>query len=57
MNQLKKNRENLSELRVVEMILRSLTSTLENIVCEIEESKDLTKLSVDKFAGSHLAHE
>jgi hypothetical protein len=57
MNQLKKNRENLSELRVVEMILRSLTSTLENIVCEIEESKDLTELSVDKFAGSHLAHE
>jgi hypothetical protein len=42
---------------VVEKILRSLTDMFENIVCMIEESKDLAELSVDELAGSLLAHE
>jgi hypothetical protein len=42
---------------VVEKILRSLTDTFKNMVCAIEESKDLTKLFVNEFAGSLLAHE
>jgi hypothetical protein len=42
---------------VVEKILRSLTNMFENIVCMIEESKDLAELSVDELAGSLLAHE
>jgi hypothetical protein len=42
---------------VVEKILRSLTDTFKNMVCAIEESKDLTNLSVNEFAGSLLAHE
>jgi hypothetical protein len=37
--------------------LRSLTDTFKNMVCAIEESKDLTNLSVNEFAGSLLAHE
>jgi C4-type Zn-finger protein len=56
-NQLKRNRESLSEQRVVEKILRSLTDTFENMVCAIEESKNLTELIVDELAGSLLAHE
>jgi gag-polypeptide of LTR copia-type len=35
MNQLKRNGESLSEQRVVEKILRSLTDTFENVVCAI----------------------
>jgi gag-polypeptide of LTR copia-type len=57
MNQLKRNREILSEQRVVEKILRSLTDTSKNVVYAIEESKDLTELSVDELAGSLLTHE
>jgi C4-type Zn-finger protein len=56
-NQLKRNGENLSEQRVVEKILRPLTDTFENMVCAIEESNDLTVLTIDEFAISLLAHE
>jgi gag-polypeptide of LTR copia-type len=37
-NQLKRNGEEISENRVVEKILRSLTNNFENVVCAIEES-------------------
>jgi hypothetical protein len=37
--------------------LRSLNDTFENMICAIEESKDLTKLAVDELDGSLLAHE
>jgi C4-type Zn-finger protein len=57
MNQLKRNGESISEQRVVEKFLRSLNDTFENMICAIEESKDLTKLAVDELDGSLLAHE
>jgi gag-polypeptide of LTR copia-type len=56
-NQLKRNGENFSEHRVVEKTLRSLNNTFENMVYAIEESKDLTELTVDELIGSLLAHE
>jgi gag-polypeptide of LTR copia-type len=56
-NQLKRNGETLSEQRVVEKILRSLTDTFENVICVIKESKNLAELTVDELAGSLLAHE
>jgi precorrin isomerase len=56
-NQLIRNGEVLTDARVVEKILRSLTGNFENVVCVIEESKDLAKLTVDEFAGSLEAHE
>jgi gag-polypeptide of LTR copia-type len=42
---------------MVEKILRSLTDTFENMICVIEESDNLTELSVDELVGSLLAHE
>jgi gag-polypeptide of LTR copia-type len=56
-NQLIRNGEALTDARVVEKILRSLTGNFENVVCTIEESKDLAKLTVDELAGSFEAHE
>jgi gag-polypeptide of LTR copia-type/Zinc knuckle len=56
-NQLKRNGENLTEMRIVEKILRSLTDAFENVVCAIEESKDLNELSVDELTDLLMANE
>jgi gag-polypeptide of LTR copia-type len=56
-NQLKRNEESLLEQRVVEKILRSLIDTFKNMVCVVEESKDLAELSVNELADSLLAYE
>jgi transposase InsO family protein len=56
-SQLRRNGEKLAENLVVEKVLRSLTDEFENIVCAIEESKDLSTLTIDELAGSLMAHE
>jgi RNase H-fold protein (predicted Holliday junction resolvase) len=56
-NPLKINGEEISENRVVEKILRSLTNDFENVVCAIKESKNLTEMTVDEVSSSLEAHE
>nr|KYP52959.1 Retrovirus-related Pol polyprotein from transposon TNT 1-94 [Cajanus cajan] len=50
-NQLGRNGEPMPASRIVEKILRSLTDDFESIACVIEESKDLSVLSVEELAG------
>ena len=56
-NQLNRNGEATSDARIVKKILRSLTDKFENIVCAIEEAKDLSTITVEEVAGSLEAHE
>ncbi|GAB2296267.1 hypothetical protein Dimus_038412 [Dionaea muscipula] len=56
-NQLKHNGETLAEVKIVEKILRSLEERFNFIVVAIEESKDISTLTVQKLMGFLLAHE
>lgn len=56
-NQMSRNGETMTEGRIVEKILRSLTDKFENIVCAIEEAKDLSTITVEEVAGSLEAHK
>ena len=56
-NQMKANGEKMSDLSIVEKILRTLSVKFDHIVVAIEESKNLTELSIDELQGSLEAHE
>jgi hypothetical protein len=56
-NQIRKFGENLSEQKVVEKILRSMPMKYDHVVAAIEESKDLSVLTVDELFGSLQSHK
>ncbi|XP_074327355.1 uncharacterized protein LOC141665271 [Apium graveolens] len=49
--------EDMNDVKIVEKILRSLTDNFNFVVCSIEESKDIDKLTVDELQASLLVHE
>jgi len=55
--QIRSHGEILEERRIVEKILRILPSRFESIVVAIEETKDLSQLTVDELSASLLSHE
>jgi hypothetical protein len=57
MNGLKRNNEKVDYIRVIEKVLRSLSSKFEHVVVAIEESKDLEKLTIEELLGSLQVHE
>ncbi|XP_022041412.1 uncharacterized protein LOC110943991 [Helianthus annuus] len=56
-NQLRMNEEQISEQRVVEKILRSLTRNFESVVITVEETKDLESMSTEELMGILQSHE
>lgn len=52
-NQMKRNGVKLDDERVMEKILRSLTPKFKYVVTAIEESKDMSAISIDEL----LVHE
>ncbi|XP_035838960.1 uncharacterized protein LOC110901064 [Helianthus annuus] len=56
-NQLRMNEDNISEQKIVEKILRSLTRNYESVVITIEETKDLHDVSTEELMGILQSHE
>ena len=56
-NQMRRNREVLSDARITEKILRSLDPNFDFVIIDIEESKEVDKLIVDELMSSLQAHE
>jgi RNase H-fold protein (predicted Holliday junction resolvase) len=56
-NRMSAHGERLEQVAVVEKILRSMTSKFNYVVCSIEESNDVTTLSIDELQSSLLVHE
>ena len=56
-NQLKCNGETLMDAKVMDKIFWSLTDDFENVVCVIEESRNMEEMTIDDLAGSLEAHE
>lgn len=56
-NKMKINGEIMEHSTIVNKILRSLTSKFNYVVCLIEESNDLSTMSIDELHGSLLVHE
>lgn len=56
-NDMKNCGEVIDDVKIVEKILRSLTENFNFVVCSIEESKDIDKLTVDELQASLQIHE
>ncbi|KAD1131217.1 hypothetical protein E3N88_43245 [Mikania micrantha] len=57
LNKLRVNGETINDQRVVEKVLRSLTRKFEYVVVAIEESRDITNLSLESLLGILQSHE
>lgn len=55
-NDMRNCRENVDDVKIVEKIHRSLIDNFNFVVCSIEESKDIDRLTVDELQASLKIH-
>lgn len=53
-NKMKAQGEKMDQIVIVEKILRSMTSKFSYVVCSVEESNNLTTMSIDELQNSSL---
>lgn len=51
-NQMSRNREEIDEIRIMEKITKTVNSKFKYIIFEIQESKDLSNISIYELQGS-----
>ncbi|XP_038885810.1 uncharacterized protein LOC120076105 [Benincasa hispida] len=56
-NQLRRNGEEITDVRVMEKVLQSLNTKFEIIATTIEETQDLENMTIEQFIGSLQAYE
>jgi hypothetical protein len=56
-NQMRTNGEEMTDLKIVEKILRTLTEKYLFVVVSIEESKDIDQKTIDELQSTLLVHE
>lgn len=56
-NKMRIHGEKMSDVVVIEKILRSMTQKFDYVVCSIEESNEIDDLSIDEFQSNLLVHE
>ncbi|MCI36985.1 retrovirus-related Pol polyprotein from transposon TNT 1-94, partial [Trifolium medium] len=56
-NKMTSHGERMEKVTVVEKILRSMPAKFNYMVCSIEESNDVTALSIDELQSSLIVHE
>lgn len=56
-NKMKIHGEKMGQVMIVEKILRTMTQRFNYVVCSIEESNDLDKMTIDELQSSLLVHE
>lgn len=56
-NNIKAHGERIEQLIIVEKILRSMTTMFDFVVCLIEESNNVTTMTIDELQSSLMVHE
>ncbi|XP_058742162.1 uncharacterized protein LOC131614615 [Vicia villosa] len=56
-NRMTTHREKMEQIVIMEKILRFVPAKFNYMVCSIEESNDVTAMSIDELQSSFLVHE